>query len=110
LLMQELAFNVEFPPAHDPADWRAELREWVMFTLALFRRHPWALDIPVTGAPLTPNNLRALDVGLRALRSTSLGDDEKIAAILLCNGYARNQALLVRDLETAEVLGDDERT
>ena len=27
LLMQEAALDVEYPPAHEPADWRAELRE-----------------------------------------------------------------------------------
>ncbi|WP_407319376.1 TetR/AcrR family transcriptional regulator [Isoptericola halotolerans] len=98
LLMQEVAFDVEFPPAHEPAEWRAELREWALFTLALYRNHPWVLDIPITGAPMTPNNLRAADAGLRALRSTALADGEKVAAILLVNGYTRNAALLGRDL------------
>lgn len=101
LLMQEAAFDAEFPPAHEPADWRAELREWALFTLALYRRHPWVLDIPITGAPMTPNNLRAADAGLRALRSTPLADSEKVATILLVNGYTRNAALLGRDLHRA---------
>ena len=51
--MQEVAIDVEFPPAHEPADWRAELREWVLFTLSIYRGHSWVLDIPVTGAPVT---------------------------------------------------------
>ncbi|GAA1719451.1 TetR/AcrR family transcriptional regulator [Isoptericola hypogeus] len=109
LLMQEVAFVVEFPPAHEPADWRAELREWALFILATYRQHPWVLDIPITGAPMTPGNLRFLDVGLRALRSAPLADDEKIATILLVTGYARNAAALGRDLERAisEAGGDD---
>jgi AcrR family transcriptional regulator len=101
ILMQELAFDVEFPPAHDPADWRAEMREWALFTLAVYRRHPWVLDVPITGAPMTPNNLRAADAGLRALRSASLPDAAKVATILLVNGYTRNAALLGRDLRRA---------
>lgn len=101
LLMQEVAFDVEFPPAHDPADWRAELREWALLTLAMYRRHPWVLDIPITGAPMTPNNLRAADAGLRALRSAPLEDSEKVATILLVNGYTRNAAVLGRDLQRA---------
>ncbi|WP_166844920.1 TetR/AcrR family transcriptional regulator [Isoptericola sp. BMS4] len=101
LLMQEVAFDVEFPPAHDPADWRNELREWALLTLATYRRHPWVLDIPITGAPMTPNNLRAADAGLRALRSAPLDDSEKVATILLVNGYTRNAAMLGRDLQRA---------
>ncbi len=86
--MQEAALDVEYPPAHEPADWRAELREWAQFTMAVFASHPWFLDIPVTGAPLTPNNLRGADTGLRALRSTPLDDEEKMSVILLVSGYA----------------------
>jgi len=109
LLMQEQAIDVVFPPAHEPPDWRAELREWALFTLGVYRAHTWVLDIPVTGAPMTPANLRVLDAGLRALRSTPLTDDEKIATILLASGYARNAALLGRDLDraVAEAGGDD---
>jgi len=103
LLMQEVAIDVEYPPAHEPPDWRAELREWALFTLAVFRKHTWVLDIPVTGAPMTPANLRVLDAGLRALRSTPLDDDEKIATILLTSGYVRNAAILGRDLDRAVV-------
>ncbi|MFV2143740.1 TetR/AcrR family transcriptional regulator C-terminal domain-containing protein [Isoptericola sp. G70] len=101
LLMQESVIGAEFPPAHEPADWRAELSEWALFTLEIFRQHGWVLDIPVTGAPMTPNNLRATDAGLRALRSTPLADGEKIAALLLVSGYVRNAALLARDLDRA---------
>ena len=108
LLMLEVALDEEFPSAHDPADWRAELREWVLFVMAVYRHHPWALDIPITGAPMTPANLRFLDVGLRALRSVPLSDDEKIATVLLVSGYARNSAALERDLNRAVAeAGDD---
>lgn len=107
LLMQELALDLEFPPAHDPADWRAELREWALFMFELFRAHPWVLDVPVTGAPITPASLRGLDAGLRALRSTRLDDGEKIATILLINGYVRSTALLARDLHQADSAGTD---
>ncbi|MBE9938443.1 TetR/AcrR family transcriptional regulator, partial [Cellulosimicrobium cellulans] len=109
LLMQEAALDVEYPPAHEPADWRAELREWAQFTMAVFASHPWFLDIPVTGAPLTPNNLRGADAGLRALRSTPLDDEEKMSVILLVSGYARNAARLQTDLARAvAAAGGDE--
>ncbi|MDF2808742.1 MAG: hypothetical protein K0S43_3688, partial [Cellulosimicrobium sp.] len=110
LLMQEAALDVEYPPAHEPADWRAELREWAQFTMAVFASHPWFLDIPVTGAPLTPNNLRGADSGLRALRSTPLDDEEKMSVILLVSGYARNAARLQTDLARAVATVDGDVT
>jgi len=110
LLMQEAALDVEYPPAHEPADWRAELREWAQFTMATFASHPWFLDIPVTGAPLTPNNLRGADSGLRALRSTPLDDEEKMSVILLVSGYARNAARLQTDLARAVAAADGDAT
>ncbi|MBD8078984.1 TetR/AcrR family transcriptional regulator [Cellulosimicrobium arenosum] len=102
LLMQEAVLDVEYPPAHDPADWRAELREWVQFTMELFRAHTWYLSIPVTGAPFTPNNLRAADAGLRALRSTPLDEEEKMSVILLTSGYTKSAVQLEADLARAE--------
>ncbi|MFB8229987.1 TetR/AcrR family transcriptional regulator [Cellulosimicrobium sp. NPDC055967] len=110
LLMQEAALDVEYPPAHEPADWRAELREWAQFTMAVFASHPWFLDIPVTGAPLTPNNLRGADSALRALRSTPLDDEEKMSVILLVSGYARNAARLQSDLARAVTAGGGDET
>ncbi|WP_251150502.1 TetR/AcrR family transcriptional regulator [Cellulosimicrobium sp. Marseille-Q4280] len=101
LLMQESVLDVEYPPPHDPADWRAELREWAQFTTAVFLSHPWFLDIPITGAPLTPNNLRGADAGLRALRSTPLDEEESMSVILLLSGYARNAARLESELARA---------
>jgi len=105
LLMQELVLDVDFPAPHDPADWRAELREWVMLVKAMLDAHPWYLDVPVAGAPMTPGNLRVVDAGLRALRSTPLDEEEKMSVILLGSGYAKNAAQLQRDLGRAVAAG-----
>jgi AcrR family transcriptional regulator len=101
LLMQEQVLDVEAPPAHEPPDWRAELREWVLFMQAVLGAHPWYLDIPVQGAPLTPNNLRIVDSGLRALRTTPLDQEEMISVILLGSNHAQSAAKLERDLARA---------
>lgn len=101
LLMQEAAMDDDLPPAHEPADWRAELREWILHILDLYRRRPWVLDIPVTGVPMTPANLRFVDTALRALRSTPLDDEEKMGVLMLASGYARTAGTLERDLTRA---------
>ncbi|MBN0042339.1 TetR/AcrR family transcriptional regulator C-terminal domain-containing protein [Cellulosimicrobium cellulans] len=109
LLMQEAVLDVEYPPAHEPADWRTELREWAQFSMAVFASHPWFLDVPVTGAPVTPNTLRAADSCLRALRSTPLDEEEKMSVILLLSGYARNAARLEAELARAvDATGDED--
>ncbi|PJI93614.1 TetR/AcrR family transcriptional regulator [Luteimicrobium subarcticum] len=101
LLMQEQVIGVEPPPAHEPSDWRAELREWSQFTQSLLGAHPWYLDIPVQGAPVTPNNLQIVDRGLRALRDVPLDQEEKMAVILLASNYGKAAAQLERDLARA---------
>ncbi|MGC5165648.1 TetR/AcrR family transcriptional regulator C-terminal domain-containing protein [Luteimicrobium sp. DT211] len=101
LLMQEQVIGVEPPPAHDPSDWRAELREWAQFTQALLVEHAWYLDIPIEGVPITPNNLRLVDRGLRSLRDLPLDQEEKMAVILLATNYGRAAAQLQRDLGRA---------
>ena len=110
LLMQEQALDVEAPPAHEPPDWRAELREWVLFTKTVLGTHPWYLDIPVQGAPLTPNNLRIVESGLRALRDTPLDQEEKMSVILLASNYGKSAAQLERDLARAvEAAGGNDK-
>ncbi|MCS5719180.1 TetR/AcrR family transcriptional regulator [Herbiconiux sp. CPCC 205763] len=101
LLMQDAALDIPTPPEPRVSDWRAELHEWVTLTLAVFRAHPWYADIPIGGVPITPNNLRIVDWGLRCLRDTGLSDTEKMATILLATGYSRTFGTLERDIRQA---------
>ncbi|MET0693142.1 MAG: TetR/AcrR family transcriptional regulator [Propionibacteriaceae bacterium] len=105
LLMQDAALDVPIPPESAESDWRAELREWVTLTLDIFRAHPWFSDIPISGVPITPNNLRLVDWGLRCLRDTGMPGQAKMAVILLGTGYARTYAMLERDLRQAADTG-----
>jgi AcrR family transcriptional regulator len=90
------------PPAVDPgAGWRSALRRWGTELLALLVRHPWYVQLPITGPPVTPNLLRWLDSGLRALAGTPLSEPEKAAAILSVNGQVFWEARLVADMAIA---------
>ncbi|WP_157156644.1 TetR/AcrR family transcriptional regulator [Diaminobutyricimonas sp. LJ205] len=90
---------IELPPAPGPdAGWRASLAAWAEAITAYCATHPWVMELPITGAPLLPNNLAAMDRGLAALEGTPLEPDEKIATILLVNGYAKNEAMLLTQL------------
>jgi AcrR family transcriptional regulator len=107
LLMQDSVLPEAMPPEPVGNDWRAELREWVLFSLAVFRAHPWFSDIPISGIPLTPGNLRVVDAGLRCLRSTPLTDHEKMATMLLAAGYAKSVGAIERDIARALETGSD---
>jgi AcrR family transcriptional regulator len=90
------------PPALEGSDWRAGLETWAWAERETFRRNPWALRVPISGPPATPNNLAWMEAGLGCLRETRLTPSEKISVILLLSGYVRNEALLNSDMTAAQ--------
>lgn len=105
VLMMDLPF--ETPPARDPAaDWRTALTTWVLAYREILGRHPWVVRVPISGPPITPNNVAWFEAGLQALDGTELAEGEKISAILLTSSYVRSGAVLAADLEAAEANSD----
>lgn len=102
LRMEDAAIGA--PPADpDPAaGWRAGIQRWARDHLAVLHRHPWLLQLPISGPPVAPNNLSWLENALRVLRGTGLDPGEKIGVIMLVSGYVRTEAQLSRDLLAAE--------
>ena len=74
------------------------MRRWAEGLFAVYRLHPWALDIPITGPPALPNQLAWLDWGLAELDATGLEIGERLSVMLLLSGYVRNVAMLTRDI------------
>jgi AcrR family transcriptional regulator len=74
------------PPLRFPG-WRAGLEQWSRDMLAVLDRHPWGIDVPITGIIGTEAQLSWLDRGLEALADTELAENEKAEAVLLVNGY-----------------------
>jgi AcrR family transcriptional regulator len=81
--------------------WRERLERWAGIEIAAYRQFPWILRIPVSGAPIMPNQLRFMEWGLRALGETRLAEHEKLSAILLLTSFTRSFALLRGDLAAA---------
>ena len=54
LLMQEDATGIPPASVREVKGWRA--RSWAIFRaqLEIYLRHPWMLDIPITGSPTLP--------------------------------------------------------
>src|SRR6187431_2667513 len=107
LLMQEEATLVAVPPDDSvERDWRDGVTAWVLAMRAAYREHPWLVDIPISGAPITPNSLTLVDWFLREVRDLPLTDAEKMSALLLVTSYARATSAQDRDLRAAAAASD----
>jgi AcrR family transcriptional regulator len=78
--------------------WRPACIAWVQAVGERYRVHPWLLDMPVRGAPATPNLLRWLEVLLDSLAGTRLGNHDMLGCAILLEGYARSMATLARNI------------
>lgn len=103
VLMQEHGTGLppEPDPGLDPDDWRGRLRAIALAQLDVQRRHPWVLDIPIQGTPVTPNNLAWMDAMLAALSRTPLDEEDRVASILLVTGQVRWQSTIERSYVVA---------
>lgn len=99
-LMIDAAYGT--PPAvADDEGWRAGLSQYAWAMRAAFRRHPWALRIPISGLPVNPHEVAWFEMGLRCMAETGLAEAQKASVILLLAGYVRNAAATDADIEAA---------
>jgi AcrR family transcriptional regulator len=104
LLMQEEATGL--PPEHvREGDWRAQLTALYRAQLDSYLRHPWVLDVPISGAPTTPNSAAWMDAGLRALAETPLSHSDRLAVMLLVTGHSRWAGMVVAGYARAQAEG-----
>jgi AcrR family transcriptional regulator len=102
-----LALMVDATAASPPAapapgeGWREGLSRWARAELDIYRRHPWVLRVPISGPPVTPNQIAWLEQGLRCLRDTGITESEKLSVMLLLTGFVRNWGRLEADLMEA---------
>jgi AcrR family transcriptional regulator len=96
LLMQE--YGTGLPPATiaEASGWREGLSLWARESLAAYRAHAWLIDIPISGAPNTPNNLAWMDAALGVLEDTPLSPAQRIGVLLLITGHSRWEASVWR--------------
>ncbi|MFF7868984.1 TetR/AcrR family transcriptional regulator [Streptomyces qaidamensis] len=78
-------------PAENPADpgvgWRAALEALARATLALYRRHPWLLQVNQSRPILGPSALDGMEKVLSLIRPMGLSDPELVSAIIMIDGY-----------------------
>jgi AcrR family transcriptional regulator len=93
-LMVDAAFGPPPPLPESATTWRDALSHWAWAQLAAIRAQIWAVRVPLSGPPATPNQVAWLEQGLRCLRDTGLGEGAKMSVILLVSGYVRNMAMM----------------
>ena len=90
------------PPAPEPGEgWRPGLARWAWAELAVYRQHPWALSVPLSGPPVMPNAVSWLESGLQSMGRAGLSEGEKMSVILLLTGYVRNAAMVAVQIDAA---------
>lgn len=113
LLMQEEATGLPSEAARTAGDWRAQLTALYVEQVQAYLRHPWVLDVPISGAPTTPRSSAWMDAGLHALAGTPLSHTDRLAVLLIVTGHARWAGIVLAGYtRTAREhgLGDDEIT
>jgi AcrR family transcriptional regulator len=105
LLMQEAVCDIPIPAENKVSHWRESMREFVRISISVFRDHPWFGDIPISGVPITPSNLRMVNWALQFMSNLPLNDYEKMSIVLLLSSYARASGMLLRDLDRAMQAG-----
>jgi AcrR family transcriptional regulator len=101
LLMQDAVCAVPIPSEDDDGDWRQGMRDWVAVSMSVIKAHPWFGDVPISGIPMTPNNLAVLDWGLRIMKDLPLTELEKMSTALLLASYSRAFGIVERDVARA---------
>ena len=96
LLMQERGIGSPPEAIREAQTWREGLRLWASAQTGMYLEHPWILDIPISGTPLTPNNLAWLDAALEAMREMPVDYDTKTACALAIMAQVRFEGVVVR--------------
>jgi AcrR family transcriptional regulator len=75
-----------------PDDWRAGLEMWTREQAAIMERHPWLEQVRHIERAGTPSQIMWMELGLRALAGTALGEYEKIEVLLVLSGFVFSSA------------------
>ncbi|MFF8637269.1 TetR/AcrR family transcriptional regulator [Streptomyces pilosus] len=93
-------------PAESPAGpgdgWRAALEALGRAALALYRRHPWLLEVNQSRPILGPSALDGMERVLARIKPMGLSDPELVSAIIMIDGYVVGAARTQLYQEEAE--------
>ncbi len=85
------------PPELTGDTWRERMHSLARALRGVYRRHPWASEIPVTVEPLAPSYVRWGESGLAVLEETGLDVAERARVMTLVWTYARAEGELAEE-------------
>ncbi|SEH01246.1 DNA-binding transcriptional regulator, AcrR family [Nonomuraea solani] len=86
----------------EPCDgWRPGLERWCRAQWEMLRAHTWIVHLPVSGPPITPNQLAWTDRALAVLRGTGLSESDKAGVVLLVASHMLTAARMSVELGRA---------
>ncbi|MFE9922395.1 TetR/AcrR family transcriptional regulator [Streptomyces sp. NPDC005774] len=111
LMLDRVQRTSEDPGDFGDGHWRSTLEVLGRATLALYRRHPWLLEVNQSRPILGPSALDGLEKVMSRIRPMGLSDPELLSAITAIEGYvvgaARTQ-LYQQEAERTSGLTDAE--
>jgi AcrR family transcriptional regulator len=102
LLMEEEGVGLPPESIREAEGWQAGLRAYLSAVTDTYVAHPWLLDLPITGTPITPNSLAWLDAVLEVLEPTPFTAQDRLAVSLMLLAQARWEGHLSRGQAAAE--------
>jgi AcrR family transcriptional regulator len=99
LMVDEALGRAPEASAQDEA-WRPAITRWAWALRTVIERHQWALDVPISGPPVTPNLVRWLESGLSCLAGTKLAGGERLSIMQLVFGFVRSEVATSAQLRT----------
>nr|WP_062342811.1 TetR/AcrR family transcriptional regulator [Herbidospora sakaeratensis] len=91
-VMLDTVYKETFADARVPDGWRARVERIARDNLALYRRHPWILQVAVSRPPLGPGTLGKYEHELSALDGIGLTDLEMDNVLTLVAAYVHGAA------------------
>lgn len=98
VLVAEAAWGTAPDLASGTGDWRDAANAWTRAMIDRCDVHPWLCDLPVRGAPVTPNLLDWTEAILKVLTGAGLTPAEALSCAFVLDGYARQIGGIRRDL------------
>lgn len=89
MFMVDAGLDAPLEEVHAAKGWRAGLERMAREIAAVYRQRPWLFDIPITGPPVTPSNIRWMEAGLATLKETGLTAQDRFAVFFLMMSFVR---------------------
>ena len=92
----------EPPPGPSPGEgWRVATERWALAQLDGLERHRWIARVPISTAPLGPNQVVWMERCLECLEGTGLGSAERLGIMNVLAGYVLGHFRIYDDLGRA---------